>query len=367
MTRRAFTLTEILIATMIFMVVSGAMLAIFNAATALYQQGIAARSANDDAISTFELLRRDISRALGPDSGHFYARLLRDGNCRIGWTIRFKEPKLLTNEQNEDITSTRAFVLWGLNGEQLLRQEKPLQNNQRPQNLQLDQDTGAEVVSTRCLHFSVRLAGATQVLANAPYFILDSRPDINPNENRLGRSTRWSWTRPVDPELPAFPAQPNSLEDSLLYATWNEWQVNGVSTTPQFPASMRISLILDGSIEAQAGPQRIGLLTRELAQDATDTPIAVRGLRQWTPGPGSVLRLGPNPNDDNEPAYEWIGVHDARTEGYLINTAWSHGPVFQDADILTGRGILRSEPLRHPPRTEVRTGRLFHYVVPFRL
>ena len=62
--KSGFTLTEILVAITIFMVVSSAMISIMSASVNLYQRGEQARSANDEAMITIGRLEADLSRII---------------------------------------------------------------------------------------------------------------------------------------------------------------------------------------------------------------------------------------------------------------------------------------------------------------
>ena len=101
--RQAFTLVEILIALMVFSIISVTMVGVFMQGIEIYQLGEFHRAANDEAIAVFGELDRDIGLAVNPvDDGVFYcsAMLAVDetsgtvdpnntyaGNCAVGWSI----------------------------------------------------------------------------------------------------------------------------------------------------------------------------------------------------------------------------------------------------------------------------------------
>ena len=93
----AFTLAEVLVAILIFLIISTAMFSVLMSSTKLFRSGEQAKSANDESQIVCNLLEQDIARALPSISGGmFYARLNEtapnsdesNGNCSVGWVMR---------------------------------------------------------------------------------------------------------------------------------------------------------------------------------------------------------------------------------------------------------------------------------------
>jgi prepilin-type N-terminal cleavage/methylation domain-containing protein len=86
--RRGFTLVEIMVSLMIFVVVSGAMVSILMMSSELFRRGEFSRSANDETIAVLGAVTDDLNH-LVPESGDgwFYAGIPnRSGNTMISFT-----------------------------------------------------------------------------------------------------------------------------------------------------------------------------------------------------------------------------------------------------------------------------------------
>ena len=88
--RAGFTLVEIMVSLMIFVVVSGAMVSIMMMSSELFRRGEFSRSANDETIAVLGAVNDDLSH-LVPESGDgwFYAGVpTRSGNTMVSFTTR---------------------------------------------------------------------------------------------------------------------------------------------------------------------------------------------------------------------------------------------------------------------------------------
>ncbi len=226
--QRAFTLAEILISIMIFMMLSGAMFGIFLSVTQLYSEGEFSRSANDSAQIVINLLERDITRAVpAATGGVFYAWLDKhssdpnasSGNCVIGWVIR-------NQHQSVDYPNPFVFVLWGVTHDS----EEPLRRRVFDINgdlskfvianltwtdmgadpdddsddtvIAFDPDTplaslssnseGAHTITQGCLHFSASLTGTAHDIGGA--YTVCRKPSLNSGaSSSLEKTTYWSF------------------------------------------------------------------------------------------------------------------------------------------------------------------------------
>jgi prepilin-type N-terminal cleavage/methylation domain-containing protein len=357
MPRRAFTLVEVLVAIMIFSVVSLAMITIFDAATRIFRSGQRLRAANSEAMAVLNRIDLDCGNAVGPDGGgHFYAWLAENGDCVVGWTVRRSNPA--THQE------PLGFVLWGLDADRLLRRELEIDRDGRPRLLNASGGLGqglnpdnplallridAEaddltpqslVVSEHCYHFGVWLMDTSHAGD-----LHGSMPADNPDEtNALARSTYWHYVVTEGDDQPTEPSGRSGPGPDTLpyYTTLSPWSDG---TLPTYPSTARFTLILGGG-----DPQEGRLIS------LIDDQIKVRGLSGQTASQGSLIRIGNSLTDQ-----EWIGIHEVNANGFLINDSWDDGPLGPNGD---GRQVLRSlaPAEEHENGERVVMGRLFTLV-----
>ncbi|MFW5829526.1 MAG: PulJ/GspJ family protein [Planctomycetota bacterium] len=351
----AFTLTEILVAVMIFSVISAAMLAVFNASTLLFQAGQRARSAGDEAQAILSRFNGDCATAITPSGGgYFYARVDGAGDCTVGWTIR----RDIGADLHDGLSSEAhpiAFVVWGTDGDgRLLRRELDVDHQGRPGLIVLNAGqeefdhmgrnsprgaltrTGsdvltpaAEVMSDNCHHFGIWLVG-TSIHTSAG---VDE--SLSPVEG-----TGWALTeRYGGGAAPAEPSGATGPDALAYYSDLEEWSTGHV---PYYPSAIHISLILGGADESAQEGRLV---------DIDSSSVQVRGLRGFVAEPGGLIKVGG----------EWIGIHRAEGDRLIINQDWEDGPLGVEPDGTpgTGRGALRSRQGTHPVGTVVRSGRLY--------
>jgi type II secretory pathway pseudopilin PulG len=346
--RTAFTLVEVMLAVFIFTVVSGAMLAVFMAATRLYQQGESVRAAADEATAVLSLLRRDCQAAVGSQAGgHWFTGLIDGGDCVTGWVIR--DPDGGRNQH--------SFVIWGHDQsdqgrdtkEQLVRRvvDWPLTTDFWD-NLKADPAsaiTGApleEVVSTSCMHFSTWLCGVHHSHDKDQYAI-STAPK---------HDTDW--------QIFLDDSQSQELGDPLTFLSgdpmYQTLEQDANHSIRRYPAAVRFLIIMQ--TPNRANGRLIGF---------EDDRIKLRGIAGSAISKGTLLRVGDTPD-----TWEWIGVHAADLDGLIINSESDHGPVALTPDAtyeLPGRGLFRSlmPADEHEPGTTIIMGRRFQTVYTFGL
>lgn len=391
---RAFTLPEVLVSILIFMIISGAMFGIFLSVTQLYREGEFARSANDRSQIVTNLLERDLLRAVpGKAGGVFYAWLDEhssdpghsSGNCVIGWVMR-------NDNQNFDRQNPFVFVLWGIQHDLETTtdaEREPLRRcvmniNQDLSTFTLaslkyasgpgpdptiitdddyslfdpfnplpalrDNSQRATTVTDECLLFSVSLTGTAHEI-NAAFAVCD-KPALNEGASTaLGKTTYWNFVSNSDiTDVNDEPlSEPNT--PGAYYSNEQTLTIAGNTYQKTYPNGIRISMILS----AEERFQQTGYLQADLGPTDKDY-VRFAGIESIASTPGSFIRVG---NDyDN---FEWIGYHDYdRANGCHINTEWEHGPCMPLSGTLSGRGIFKSTPRDHQAanRVAVRSGRL---------
>ncbi|HEX3132200.1 MAG TPA: prepilin-type N-terminal cleavage/methylation domain-containing protein, partial [Planctomycetota bacterium] len=92
--RRGFTLVEIMVSLMIFVVVSGAMVGIMLMSSELFRRGEFSRSANDEVVAVLGAVSDDLNH-LVPETGDgwFFAGIQSDsGNTLVAFTTAGQNP-----------------------------------------------------------------------------------------------------------------------------------------------------------------------------------------------------------------------------------------------------------------------------------
>ncbi len=105
--RSGFTLVEILISIMIFVVVSGAMIGILLIGTDLFRRGEASRAANDETVAVVGTIEDDLKHMVpAADGGWFYAEVLpnglgngwANGDCFVAFLITNPDPSMIQHD-----------------------------------------------------------------------------------------------------------------------------------------------------------------------------------------------------------------------------------------------------------------------------
>jgi prepilin-type N-terminal cleavage/methylation domain-containing protein len=286
--RRGFTLIEIMVSIMIFLVVGGAMLGILLLASNLYRQGEAARSANDEAVAVLADLDADLARAIPPgDGGILYADVHdASGNTLLAFTTAARD----TTTMDHSGLGARTIVVWWVDGKNNLRRAEraePPDNDpaiDEDMNEMIDMISGATaltwpIITTGCLHFGVSLS-------------LDGDP----------RTSTRDWSSRSSSEYPTAAA-------SYYHGT------------DPYPRSLLATVALTGG-------GRFATTGFVVSDDGASIRIA--GIKGLPTLPGSMVRI-----ED-----EWIGYN-----GYANGTLSC--PTVP-AQPLVGRGQRRSTVAAHP-------------------
>jgi hypothetical protein len=106
-TRSGFTLVEILISIMIFVVVCGAMIGILLIGTDLFRRGEFSRAANDETVAVVGTIEDDLKHMVpAADGGWFYAEVIpnglgngwANGDCFLAFLITNPDPSLIQHD-----------------------------------------------------------------------------------------------------------------------------------------------------------------------------------------------------------------------------------------------------------------------------
>jgi prepilin-type N-terminal cleavage/methylation domain-containing protein len=295
--RRGFTLIEIMVSIMIFLVVGGAMLGILLLASNLYRQGEAARSANDEAVAVLADLDADLARAIPPgDGGMLYADVHdASGNTLLAFTTAARD----TTTMDHSGLGARTIVVWWVDSKNNLRRAERAEPPDNDPTIDEDMNemiamiSGATaptwpIITTGCLHFGVSLS-------------LDADRRASTGDwHSLGASEYPSTTTAFYHAGPGVPTL-------------------GVSYDP-YPRSLRATVALTGG-------GRFATTGFVVSDDGASIRIA--GIKGLPTLPGSMVRI-----ED-----EWIGYN-----GYANGTLSC--PTVP-AQPLVGRGQRRSTVATH--------------------
>jgi len=323
MTRRGFTLIEIMVSLMIFTIVSVAMLGIMLMASDIYRRGEAGRSANDEAVAVMAALDDDLSRIVPvTDGGWFYASLDAnddgtadpDGSTLIAFKVARRDRSQITRNGEGD----RAIVAWWVKQEKvdnveqnvLCRGELPalLDDPAADQDFNvLEQilDTGPHAsVTTGCLHFGAYLAA-----------------DLG------GRDLAKEW-----------------LTDTTLNRITPV--VNTTGQPQDFPIAIRITTVLTGGGRFAAR----GRLVKDIVPG--DSKLRIVGLPNLSTQPGSMLKVRKEADPSNG---EWIGYR-TYIDGVIDFSGGGSG------EPLVGRGRRRSTAAEWKAQDLVEVGQSYSLV-----
>ena len=327
--RRGLTLIEVLVALMIFMFISTALVGSLLMATRLFREGEMARATNDEAMSIIALVNADIENAVsGAQGGDFLAMVVRGGaDCVVGWSIRNSDPLTAHGEP-------LRFVLWGRDSNGTLRRwEAPsLQQIRDDHGTSLNNGSwdpravllaNGQVVTNNCRFFSVWCAGTRQA----------------------GSADRFSLVVPTSSDWSELDSADNTLTGSAEPVVGQPpYGTAHVGTQFAYPSTLRFLFLMDG----KGGMTKRGIVTGNYANNAT--AIRVAGLQGIPTAVGSVLlveRVDAAGNvlldGSGNLLQEIIGYHGLLGGELVVNTDPSHGPL--DPATGLGRGVHRTQAM----------------------
>lgn len=338
--RAAFTLSEILVALMIFSFVSLAMVGSLLVGTRLFRDGEMRRGANDEAMAVLAMLERDIERAVPTgQGGEFYAMVPTDpdpyrASCVVGWTVPNPDPFDVT----PPVMSTQV-VLWGRGRDGVLRRAVI-------DSLQVidDEDAAATGLDTADPRIALENLGSP-VNRNCLFFgvwLAGTRERNDPLASTLVAPQDQSWWRRIETADGSFSADAEPVGGQPPYTTSSLASVRFI-----YPSAMRLMLLMEGS----------GTLGKEGIVYADDggSGLQVGGLQGVPTTPGSVLVI------DNEadpvgvfagnPSYEIVGHTGQIGQRLQVNANDADGPLGPGGD---GRGVYRSFTTTHARGDRVR-------------
>jgi type II secretory pathway pseudopilin PulG len=310
--RRGFTLIEILISIMIFIVVSAAMVGILMIATELFRRGEFSRAANDETVAVIGTIEDDLKHLVpSADGGWLYSSVLRNGtgNCMIAFAIANPDPTQI----GSDGSNSRLLVMYWVDAQdQLRRGMSPLViNNGDPTGQTCKTNfvltigangTGAgpggmnsdnRVITRGCLHFGVWLANmgdptAPVPLQPAPASGIDwERRDAGAHGSVLAPWIGQDYDTDIEVSPPTIPP-----------------------TYVPMPTAMRLSLVLTGG--GRFAPR--GSLISD-----TGTELRVSGIGALSTAPGAMIRIDPGAAGGAGPA-EWLGYTNVTGERILTSS-----------------------------------------------
>jgi prepilin-type N-terminal cleavage/methylation domain-containing protein len=313
--RSGFTLVEILISIMIFVVVSGAMIGILLIGTDLFRRGEFSRAANDETVAVVGTIEDDLKHMVpAADGGWCYAEVVTgagtgwaNGDCIIAFLVTNPDPSMIQH----DGSYSRLKVAYGCYQGKIQRVAQALTTT--PQDPQGQQDIvnfvnampanlsnlGGNAVAAPPVVLPNGQLGPpavtiTTVTSGCLYFgaylLINGNPSYPPPTTPLmsnGTPLGIDWEAPggTSAMLPPFAGQ-------QAYDT-NVPQGIGQANLPM-PSVLRLSLVLTGGSRFAPHGQIIA--------DNTST-LRLSGLPALPTGPGTMLRV----DAAGGGATEWIG------------------------------------------------------------
>ena len=334
--RSGFTLVEILISIMIFIVVSGAMVGILLIGSDLFRRGEFSRAANDETVAVVGTIEDDLKHMIpSADGGWFYAEVMSgvgmasgnpaiaNGDCIVAFLIANPDPSAIQH----DGTASRLKVAYGCYNQQILRWSLPLVTSQTdPQGKQditnfvaampgaLSSGT-ATIITSGCLHFGI-------------YLTVSGDPTDFPIP-RLANGGSIDWERPDPSKGTVLPPWAGTAFDTNQVMTAGVQPVNW-----PMPSLLRVSLVLTGG--GRFGP-------RGLVVNDTGSLLRVSCLQAIPTLPGAMLRV----DAAGGGASEWISYGGVSGGSVLCNSP---------------RNARRTPDARRNPGDVVRLGMSFSIV-----
>lgn len=367
-TRSGFTLVEILISIMIFVVVSGAMIGILLIGTDLFRRGEFSRAANDETVAVVGTIEDDLKHMVpAADGGWLYAEVdngvppgFANGDCFLAFLITNPDPSMIQH----DGSYSRLKVAYGCYQGRIQRVTQALtttiQDPQGKQDIQKFVDnlntnisnlnTTAPVlpigglggpaapgvpppvtittVTSGCLHFGV-------------YLLINGNASFTPPTSTLVAGS-------IDWEAAAGGANGTVLPpwSGTPYDT-NQTQGLGQANYPM-PTVLRLSLVLTGGSRFAPRGQVISDNTSTLRISGLPSLPTATGTPAWT---GTMLRVeaagGTTPG-----SVEWIGYT-------TVTTSMANGTVI---GCLPSRSLRRTATSVHNRGDLVQIGQSYSIV-----
>jgi prepilin-type N-terminal cleavage/methylation domain-containing protein len=319
--RCGFTLVEILISIMIFVVVSGAMIGILLIGTDLFRRGEFSRAANDETVAVVGTIEDDIKHMVpAADGGWLYAEVVNgagsgwaNGDCILAFLITNPDSSLIQH----DGSFSRLKVAYGCYQGRIQRATAPLVTTiQDPQGIQdiaafvqsipsylNGSNTGAAVVPGAPP--AVATVTSTTVTSGCLYFgvslLINGNPTYPPpTTSTVSGSIDWEAPLGACTVLPPWAGQA-AYDTSMA-------QPLGQANMPM-PSVLRLSLVLTGG-------SRFAPRGQVIADNGTT--LRINGLSALPTAPGSMLRVDAAGGGSTE----WIGysaVTTSITNGTVIS------------------------------------------------
>jgi prepilin-type N-terminal cleavage/methylation domain-containing protein len=325
--RCGFTLIEIMVSIMIFVVVALAMIAIMLLSSDVYREGEYGRSANDETVGVLGTFEEDLKRLLPPTDGGFVYSVVLDnaGNTLIAFAIANPDPEQVAVYGNK---AHQLVAYWVDDQRRLMRAEFPLQgtaaDNGTPNGVKhIVRNMISPATPSSDPLFTAANAQVTEITNGCLYLGAWLASQYDPDAAHIPDDIR----RPVEDVGGVLDPGPIWESATATDSVLGPWGAEAYDTDPEgtpqptahtFPSALRISVTLTGGGRfAPTGR----LMATVPATGAADFKIV--GAKSVPSTPGSVMRV-----DD-----EWIRYSEYR-----------NGVVHCEAD---GRGARRSVKAQH--------------------
>jgi len=320
---RAFTLIEVLVSVMIFMVISIVLIMTLSMAGTLFREGSASRAANDEAIAVLGRIEDDLKYLLPESQGGWIGSLVQNdgtGNCRLAFVITEPDRSVITDAG----VGSRRLVIWEARNDNLYRAELPFESGIEDTQKAIAETainlTIGEQITSGCLHFGTWLAiVAPPVAAGQPHSAFWP-------QGGLSTDNRWDLGD-VSTAMSVLPPWGDEKYSSGVPAG------AAATTIPvPFPSAIHLSLCLTGgSMYAPKG---------RVIADNGGSIIRVTGINALPTLSGNLVRV----------EKEWV-----RISGFSNNIMTITTP---NAD----RAQLRTSLATHPRDANVQSGRFYSLV-----
>ncbi len=343
-TRDGFTLIEIMVSILIFVVVSAAMIGILMVATDLFRRGEFSRAANDETVAVVGSLEDDLKHLVpAADGGWLFSSVLGNGtgNCLIAFVIANPDPSLILS----DGSNSRLLVAYWVDPQDQLRRASsplvitsvdPTGSNSKSTFLGTIGANGTgggpsgaytdnRVVTHGCLHFGVWLVRMGDPTMTVPYL--------------TGTSGGIDWERSDGG------AHGSILQPWIGQEFDTDPPAGSTTSTTPFPTAMRLSLVLTGGGRFAPKGQVI-----DRSVDPGATTFRIGGITSLSTAPGAMLRI------DSA----------AAGAGGVAATEWIEYSGFQSGMVtVVRRGARRTTASAHTKGDVVRVGQTYSIVRAF--
>jgi type II secretory pathway component PulJ len=337
-----FTIIEIMVSILIFIVVALAMVTILMTGTDLYRHGEYSRSANDEAVAVIGSIDDDLKRILPATDGGFVFSDCPPSDDTGNTVIAFA----IANPNQIDIgpkgEKAHLMVAYWVFNDDLYRTTIPMTDTAADQaapsvvgdpttagakyqvrGLPRTPEDTDRLLTTGCLHLGAWIADHFSPASAWPTH--DPRRALVTSGSPGGLGPDWESA---------------ALGDTVL----GPWRTGEYDTDPipsgslpvyepdPYPSALRISVTLTGG--GRFGPK--GHIARDITD--SDTSIHVLGVKSMPSLPGSAVRIGK----------EWVAYHSV------------HNGIIEC--LASDRGARRSKPDEHKRGDVVQFGKTFSLV-----